>query len=298
MKYIPSALSRQVGRQLLQVQKNSPALLFATGIVGFAATTVLACRSTLKIEEVLQTAEDDLRKIELAADTIVDDKYSDIDKKRDQALVYVRTGVALGKLYWPALLCGAVSVAALTKSHGILTKRNAALTAAYAAIEKGFDEYRQRVIKDVGEEKDREYRYGPLEACEIEDEDRPGKTKKAKVVSPQAASVYARFFDELSPSWNNNPDYNRAFLKCQQNYANDLLQSRGHIFLNEVYDMLGIPRSSAGQVVGWVISKEGDNFVDFGIFNGDNPEVRRFVNGQESAILLDFNVDGVVHDKI
>jgi hypothetical protein len=64
--------------------------------------------------------------------------------------------------------------------------------------------------------------------------------------------------------------------------------------------MLGIDRSKAGSVVGWVITKEGtgDNFIDFGVFDGDNPRARDFVNGREGSILLDFNVDGVIYDKI
>ena len=59
--------------------------------------------------------------------------------------------------------------------------------------------------------------------------------------------------------------------------------------------MLGIPKTKAGQVVGWVYDPEhpvGDNYVDFGLFDLDRERVRRFVNGDERNILLDFNVDG------
>lgn len=108
-------------------------------------------------------------------------------------------------------------------------------------------------------------------------------------------SPYARFFDEASANWVKDPEINHIFVQCQQNFANNLLIARGHLFLNEVYDMLGIDRSSAGQVVGWVISGDGDNFVDFGMFEAHSA---RFVNGYERSILLDFNVDGVVVDKI
>jgi hypothetical protein len=111
--------------------------------------------------------------------------------------------------------------------------------------------------------------------------------------------MYARFFDETCNDWKRNAEYNRAFLQCQQSYYNQMLQSRGHVFLNEVYDSLGIPRSQAGAAVGWILSKDGDNFVDFGIFDDlTNPHVRDFVNGHENSILLDFNVDGIIWDKI
>ena len=89
-----------------------------------------------------------------------------------------------------------------------------------------------------------------------------------------------------------------AYGWLQQTFFNDLLLSRGHLFLNEVYDQIGIDRTKAGQVVGWVVSKDGDNFVDFGLFDGSTQEKRMFVNGHENSVLLDFNVDGVIYDKI
>lgn len=173
-----------------------------------------------------------------------------------------------------------------------------ALTAAYGALEKGFNEYRGRVVEKYGEEEDRNLRYGTMQV-QIEDPE-TGKTKTVTRVDPNDPSIYARFFDEMSSSWNRDPEYNMIFLKCQQNYANDLLRSRGHVFLNEVYDMVGVPRSKAGAVVGWILSKNGetDNFIDFGVFEGRTDVARDFVNGVEGAILLDFNVDGVIWDKL
>ena len=50
-------------------------------------------------------------------------------------------------------------------------------------------------------------------------------------------------------------------------------------------------------VVGWVLGN-GDNCIDFGIWDSANEKARDFVNGREGAILLDFNVDGVIYDLI
>lgn len=111
-------------------------------------------------------------------------------------------------------------------------------------------------------------------------------------------SDYARFFDETCAPWEKDPEYNVCFLNQQQNFANDLLRRQGYLFLNDVYDMLGIARTKAGQVVGWVYDEKnpiGDNYVDFGLYDLRNA---RFVNGYEKSILLDFNVDGVILDKI
>lgn len=114
-------------------------------------------------------------------------------------------------------------------------------------------------------------------------------------------SDYARFFDELCPGWTKDAEYNLNFLRIQQQYANEILKTKGHIFLNEVYDLIGIPHTKAGQVVGWVYDKDnpiGDNFVDFGLYNLETEQNVEFVNGRKRTILLDFNVDGNILDRI
>lgn len=294
MGFVPEVIGRQIARNSLHLQKASPQLLFGAGIVGMVASTVLACRATLKVDEVMDEAKN---KLDLAK-SLEHRDYSEKDRSRDVSLIYFQSGVKALRLYAPAIVVGGVSIYLLRTSNGILTKRNVALTAAYGALEKGFNQYRARVVDKYGEEEDRNLRYGTQEVEIVDPETK--KKKKVIRVGPDDPSIYARFFDDYSPSWSKEPEYNRIFLKCQQNYANDLLRSRGHIFLNEVYDMLGVPRSKAGAVVGWILSKNGetDNFVNFGVFDGKSDAARDFVNGQEGAILLDFNVDGVIYDKL
>lgn len=287
MKFIPKSLTTGVARQVLAGRHASPKMLFVVGIAGVVGSSVLACRATLKVEDLLSQTQHDL----LIAHSLVDTEYSELDRTKDIAVIYTRSAVKLTKLYTPSILLGAASIAALTKSHNTLTQRNIALTAAYAALEKGFNEYRERVVEKYGEEEDRDFRYAN-EKVKVHE----GK-KKVTRAAPGADSIYARFFDRMSPSWDKNPEFNLVFLMAQQNYANNLLHARGHVFLNEVYGMLGIEQSSAGQIVGWVMGGEGDNFIDFGVFEGDGAS-RDFVNGREGAILLDFNVDGVVWEKI
>lgn len=291
MNLIPKGLGLAMSRQILSVQKSSPNLLFGAGIVGMMGSTVLACRATLKVEEVLDEIQETLDKVQ----TTEHPDYSDKDRTRDTVIVQVQGAAKLGRLYLPAVALGVVSVAALTKSHNILNERNAALTAAYAAIERSFSEYRNRVIEKYGFDADQHMRYGSEKGELVDPES--GRTRKVDRVSDGEPSQYARFFDPTCINWAKEPEYNRLFLKCQQNYANDLLHARGHVFLNEVYDMLGLERSKAGSVVGWFLNADGDNFVDFGVFTGTDA-VRDFVNGKEASILLDFNVDGLIYDKI
>lgn len=281
--HLPRIITSTVGRGILITQKHSPALLMAAGIVGFVGTVVLAARATLKLEELV----DDV------AEEVAEAKQT--DNKPAMARAYALGALDLAVLYGPSVVLGATSATLLVSSHNILNRRNAALTAAYTALERGFSEYRKRVADKLGEGEEKELRYGVSYQKELDDE--TGKHKIVEVVDAKQLSPYARFFDELSPNWKKQAEYNLYFLRCQQIYANDMLRGRGHVFLNEVYDMLGIPRSKAGAVVGWVISKDGDNLIDFGIYD-PSLEKRMFVNGGENAILLDFNVDGVIYDKI
>lgn len=297
MRFIPAAVSSKVAMTVLKTQKHSPTLLFAAGVVGIVGTVVLASRATLKLEEVLTEANTTLEAIE----TVDQHKdYSDQDRVKDKALVYVQTGIKIAKLYGPAVLVGAASIGALTGSHQILTRRNAALTAAYAAIEKGFREYRDRVVADLGEDQDRKYRYG-VEEKKITVVDDDGKKTRVAFDTATCTSPYGRLFHEGNVNWKPLPEYNYLFLRGQENYLNDRLTARGFLFLSDVYDALGFEQTSASRVVGWLSKANGgtDGFVDFGIFDSsDYLRIHEYMVGQEGELFLDFNVDGTIYDKI
>lgn len=292
---IPTVITRNVGKVTLLASKSSPEVLLAAGIAGMVGSTVLACRATLKMDDILEDAQG---KLEMAR-TLEHRDYSSVDRSRDVTLIRVQTGMKVARAYAPAVALGVVSIYALTSSNRILTQRNVALTAAYTALERGFNQYRGRVVDRYGEETDRELRYGTTNVV-IDDPDKAGKTKTVKRVGPEAESIYAKFFDPTCPAWSPDPEVNMLFLNCQQQFLNDRLHVYGHVFLNEAYDALGIPRTRAGQVVGWVLSGDGetDNYIDFGIFDGKKQVTRDFVNGREGSILLDFNVDGLIYDKL
>jgi hypothetical protein len=295
MKYVPAAVVKTVCRTGLLAQKNSPRVLFGTGVVGMVGSTVLACRATLKMHEVLEQAQMDLE----TAKILEHPTYSDRDRRKDISIIHAKTTVKIVRLYSPSVMVGMISVALLTRSHIVLTRRNTALTAAYAALDQGFNQYRGRVIDKYGEEEDQNFRYGTRKDV-IEHPNNPDKTKKVTRTSLDEPSIYAKFFDASSPSWDKEPEYNLIFLKAQQNYFNDQLRARGHVFLNEIYEALGLPHTKPGSVVGWVYDPngmEGDNYINFGVFD-DKQQVRDFVNGHEGSILLDFNVDGIIYDKL
>ena len=297
LKSIGNLVTSKAGRQILKFQKHSPTVLFVAGVIGIGATVVLACRSTLKVDEVLDEHHDAKGKMVVALENEEIDYTAD-DYKKDHLLLLAKTAGQFVKLYGPSVVIGVTSIAALTGAHVVLNRRNVALTAAYAAVEKGFREYRQRVMDEYGDEKDRQFRHGLVDGEIVEETAEGPKVVATKKLDGKGKpSIYARFFDEYSTSYQENIDYNRLFVRAQQSYANDLLKSRGHVFLNEVYDMLGLSHTKEGAVVGWVLGN-GDDYIDFGVFRNDEFMGLEFARGNERSILLDFNVDGVIYDLI
>ena len=300
-----------IGRGGLVLKKYSPEILTAAGVIGTVGSTVLACKATLKVEDILDEAKKKSNLINAVHDgeIEVDAEYTDKDYSKDLIVNRTQTAVKLIKLYGPAISLGALSITAILGGQHILRKRNVAVMAAYKLCEESFNNYRSRVKDELGEEKDRQFYYGMTEETvkdKVKSKDGKTKTvtKKVEKAPDHLYSQYARFFDEANINWDKSPEQNMYFLKMVQNQMNDKLKARGHVFLNEVYDALGFDRSEAGQLVGWVWNKDntameaGDGYIDFGIFDGNDYAKRAFVNGDERSILLDFNIDGMIYDLI
>lgn len=295
-----------------QIQKKSPELLVAAGIAGVVVSAVMACKATIKASEVAEEAKetiDEIHEIEEKGITRAGNPYSIEDTKKDLTTTYLQTGVKYAKLYAPSVILGAASITCIVASHRVLKKRNIALAAAYTTLDKSFKEYRGRVMERFGEQVEKEIRYN-IKAKEIKKTvvDETGKKEKVKEVvdvpavdgwDPSQYSPYARRFDETHPNWTKNPEMNRFYLKARQAQANDMLKARGHLFLNEVYDMMGFPRTKAGAVVGWLYDPKrpdlGDSYVDFGMY--EIQEGEDFESYAKSYI-LDFNVVGDITNDI
>lgn len=229
------------------------------------------------------------------------------EKESGKALIkaYGENLLDLGKLFLPSAALGAASVTCVLASHNMLSHRLEGVIAAYGSLNTAYKEYRRRVRDEYGEEADRKLsaikKPEPVEAT-VQDES--GKDVPAKVSvmqDPNQPSPFARFFDDGQDGWDPDPQYTLNFLRAQQATANDILHSRGYLFLREVYEMLGIKETKASQVVGWVYDPQnpaGDNYVDFGLYDSTDARMRDFVNGYEQAVLLDFNVDGVILDRV
>lgn len=319
---IKAAVVSKTARQALLLSKHSPKILFVAGTVGVIGTVVLACKATLKVSTVLDNHDKEFKRlVEVATDAALDESKSvasvamvEFHQKQATHLKF-QTAAKLAKLYLPAIGLGALSIGALTGSHVILSRRNATTLAAFAGINQAYKEYRQRVANEYGEDVDRKFLVG-AETISIEEKTAEGGVKVTEAaalpkVRSNGRSDYWVVFDERSHHFSKAPGANADTVMMKQNWANDKLRSRGHLFLNEVYDLLGLPRTEAGQIVGWVFRNDdetkkriekglpvGDNYVSFGVFDGDTEFIEAFLDGDEKYAVLDFNVDGPIHKLI
>lgn len=298
-KFSMTNVTRVINKAGFKLKKHSPELLVVAGVVGAVTSAVMACRATMKLDDTLSESKEKIEDFHAN-----EENYTQEEEKKTLTLIYSKAALDIAKLYGPSIVLGGLSITAILTSNNILRKRNIALAAAYTAVDKSFKEYRGRVIDRFGKELDRELKYN-IKAKEVEEivvnEDGTESIEKKtlEIVDPNSYSPYARFYDDGCSGWTKDPESNLMFLRMQQDAATKRLIDQGFLILNDVYDMLGIPRSKEGMVIGWIYDKKhpvGDNFVDFGIYETNKPKNRDFVNGYERTILLDFNVDGNIYD--
>lgn len=297
-----------VQKAALKVGKYSPEILTGVGIAGIVASTFLIAKATLKLEPIIASHEtrkmdaefqkSEQLSLEEVHGPVFTEENTTVVKlsPRELTKVYAVTSLDLIKVYGPGVSLSLASIGSILAAHGIMKRRTVALIGAYKAVESAFASYRQRVIEEFGEEKDRDFRLGFRTEKHTDEE--TGKKVTTRVFDPNAVSLYAKFFDEGNINYRDNAEYNLMFLKQVQNFMNDKLRIQGYLFLNDVYRALGFEDTREGQLVGWYMDKEkgGDLYVDFNIYNADSIRARDFVNGLERSILLDFNVDGLILD--
>ena len=319
-----SGLSRKLGKVGLFAKKHAPEILMVSGTVSILAGTVTACKATIKAADVLAELNADMEPVRELHEKVVngevpEEKYPPVAYKKEVIGNYTKYGLKFAKLYAPSLILTGLGIASIFASNSIMRKRCASLSAAYITLDSMFKRYRKNVVERFGDEVDHELRYGiKKEKIEVTETDpETGKTKKVKKevipengINIDGYSDYARFWDEscdgfyVDESGRPNTDCNLFYLKAREKEANVRLRSQGYLFLNDVYKMLGITPSIAGQTVGWIYDKnrdesdqEGDGFISFNIFKGTRANAR-FIEGIEDVILLDFNVDGPILDRL
>lgn len=284
---ISPSVQQSLSRIGLQLQKHAPAILTTLGVGAVVTSGVLAAKNTLKLEKKIDESQARLQNVnELIEQGEVPEGA--------RTAVYVRNVVEVSKLYFLPVGLMAGGIVCILSANNILNKRNAALAAAYNGLAASYKAYRGRVREELGEEREKELYYG-----ERREQVTGENGKKQVVLKPAADGEHVgsptRFiYDVHNPNWTGFHDENLFRLQMAQNMHNDLLRARGHVFLHEVLDTLGIQRTPASAVTGWIFDTEnpdheGDNYIEFNI---------RDYQSEYGYIMLDFNIDGTIFDKI
>lgn len=298
-------LATKAGQILLKtklgIKKHSPEILVATGIGTGIVAAVIACKQTIKANDIIAVAREDLQHIENAKELAANNEveYTEEDEQQDREIIGKRITIGMVKAYALPVGLGVLSITCILAGHHILKKRNVALAAAYSALSTDFMNYRKRVVDKYGKDVDFMLKNGlekQIVANQVVDPE-TGEVKETKeevlTYDGDKLSQYARIFDEVgSTQWTPSADHNRAFLLMEQNYFNERIRTRGYIFLNEVYERLGFRPTKAGSVVGWVYQNADYEGIDFGIFTAHTQKAAEFLEGTEPSIILDFNVQG------
>lgn len=280
------------------VVKHSPTILTTAGTVGFIGTAVLASRATLTYRELI---EEELEVIENGPALMekYPEKYTEEDLRNDRVICYSRIVTKTVKHYGPTIVLGVASIAAFWWSHNIQAKRVAGLAAAYAALDTSYKQYKKSVASVIGEESMKKVEEKIFNDAVFTDEPFTADDEFAESVLPEY-SPYARIIDERTSVWDPSDDITELNIHAQCNYMNDLLRTRGYVFLSDVYDALGIPRTPASQVVGWLWNKgDGDHYISFG--NVEEHRIKFYDDSRRREVsnyLLDFNVDGEIVNEI
>lgn len=286
-----------------RISKHAPTILSITASAGVIATGYLAWKAGTRFEDVEGRDWDRRKECLRNADTIPDEDVPKIERKN--RILFILDTV---RTVAPAAIVGAATITMIYFSNSISKKRLAAMGAAYATLQTAFDGYKRTMVEALGKESVDKILKPKLpnvgksaeEILSSDNKSDAANVSDAVVNSLKALSPYARIIaEESSTCWDPNEDYASQNLAAVQLWANRRLERKGHLFLNEVFDQLGLSRTREGAVVGWLKNGEGDNYVSFGDFDASIYRVPSDdYTRVDSNFIVDFNVDGVIWDKI
>lgn len=262
--------------------KHGTKILVGAGLASGVAALIFTVKGSFKATEIIDNHNAYREKID---EELPEDKYTDEDRKKAVRKLYLHTGLELGKAYSPAIGFALASGALVLKGFGDEHKAHLGAVSAFNGVNAAFRSYRKAIAEKLGNEAENDL-YNGIRHEDVVNQD-TGEVEKVNVFDPNEYNRYVRFFDEFNPNWQKDPYYNLTWLKLQQSLWSDKLQRDKVVFLNDVYKSLGYDPIPEGQSVGWAVEK-GDEFIDFGLYDGKKEKVRDFVNGYEPSILLTF----------
>lgn len=281
-------IQQLIGKVKLGTKRNAPELLLGLGLVTGTACVVMSSRASVKAVDINSALKKEKNKLE---ELINEEGLTEAEAKETIAKMYGKYALSLAKEYAIPVGLYAITVLTIFKSYKIQKDRQIALSSALAACTAAYSTLLTKIRNGAAAGLTAKEVVDGLEAKAVLDTE-TGEITYETTQGEMVKGLYTTRFDKYSPYWEKDKYQNLATLRSEQCWANDLLALQGYVFLNDIYSKLGLPRTKAGQSVGWIYQKNGgvgDGFIDFGIQDTEDLTDYGFC---WNAFNLEFNVDG------
>ena len=268
-------------------KKYAPELLLGTAAVAGTACIVTSCRATIKAKKSLEEHQE--RKL-LIADKLQTEEITSEESKVEMRKEIVKVGLELAKEYAIPFSLYTATIGCVLGSYKIQKSRLQAISATLSAMSAAYTSLVTR-LKNGAEHglTAEEVLKGKVAFPETDEDGNPTGEVNVMTLKHPNNNPFKFRFDRYSTAWEHHHFSNECILKAEENWANTALELNGYLFLNDVLDRLGIPKTKAGQILGWRKDGDGDGFVDFGVVDC---QTLVGVEYDDNAFELNFNVDG------
>jgi hypothetical protein len=205
-------------------EDNSPLILTAFGVAGTVATAVLTGKAAVKATEIIRREE-----------------YNRRVDNPDQTFLLNEQVRMVWKIYVPPVAMGTFTIFAIISANRVSTRRAAALAAAYSMSEKAYQEYKEKVIEKIGQNKERQVR-DDLARDRVE----RNPVNDRNVIITGNGDVLC--FDQTTGQYFES---SMEAIRKAENEVNYKVLNEGYCSQSEFFDMLGLETTSISSEMGW-----------------------------------------------
>ena len=298
---LPGKLTRTLGKLWLKSKHISPEICTVTGIACGVGAIVLVGVKTFKNKDTIVADTDSIRAIkyetkeetvtvfgdneahnEVKTSLVKRESLTDEQKKQLWAR-RIDFGKDILKIYWVPGLLAVGSVGMIWGGRTMLRKELSAVTAAYATLLESYRQYREKVAKVIGSDKEQELANGYYIAKNRDAEEEEFKSKPV-IDKEENLSQYGFWFDEgdfdkETQTWTWRNDVFNHGKPSSAKIANRLkvvelqdkytfkLRTIGYAWLEDLALEFGIDPDEAKKFhdVGWVYKEGSENRVELGV---------------------------------
>lgn len=211
----------------LKAKENAPALLSLAAGTGTVLTVYLAAKAGYETAKKLDEVEE--------IEGVADDKW---ERLRDRTRYVWR-------LYIPTAVSAGGTIVCIAGAHRAGFHKTMAAQTALSASQQLFAEYRERVIRDIGEHKDQAIRD---QVAEDRVASRPPPSNEVLIIGDGKVLCHESFTQRYF-------ECDMQTLKKAQNDVNAKLFMHDYVTMTDFYWMVGLRQTDVSSSLGWTMEK-------------------------------------------